>query len=112
VPAVVDRCDERCGDHGPDARQLREPLAGFIRPAKAEELPIELVEPEIESAKLIEQIDEETPRQIGKVSGRDGLLRLLKESMDVSRARRSVGVGGWNARIYPACSGTIARPWP
>jgi hypothetical protein len=79
VPAVVDRCDERCGDHGPDARQLREPLAGFIRPAKAEELPIELVEPEIESAKLIEQIDEETPRQIGKVSGRDGLLRLLKE---------------------------------
>ena len=36
----------------------------------------------------------------------------LRQSMDVSRARRSVGVGGWNARIYPACSGTIVRPWP
>ena len=79
MPAVVDRCDERSGDHGPDARQLREPLAGFVRPAKAEELSVELVEPEIESAKFIEQIDEETPRQIGKVSGRNGLLRLRKK---------------------------------
>jgi hypothetical protein len=53
VPAVVDRSEKRCGDNGPDARQLREPLAGFVRPAKAEELPVELVEPEIESAKLV-----------------------------------------------------------
>ena len=37
---------------------------------------------------------------------------IYDESMDVSRARRSVGVGGWNARIYPACCGTIVRPWP
>src|SRR6185437_502638 len=29
-----------------------------------------------------------------------------------SHARRSVGVGGWNARIYPAYGGTIVRPWP
>ena len=36
--------------------------------------------------------------------------RHLRQSMDVSRARRSVGVGGWNARIYPACSGTIRAP--
>jgi hypothetical protein len=40
------------------------------------------------------------------------LARHLRQSMDVSRARRSVGVGGWNARIYPACCGTIVRPWP
>ena len=38
--------------------------------------------------------------------------RHLRQSMDVSRARRSVGVGGWNARIYPACCRTILRPWP
>ena len=36
--------------------------------------------------------------------------RHLRQSMDVSRARRSVGVGGWNARIYPACCGTIRAP--
>ena len=36
--------------------------------------------------------------------------RHLRQSMDVSRARRSVGVGGWNARIYPACCGTIRVP--
>src|ERR1700733_15509113 len=36
--------------------------------------------------------------------------RQLRQSMDVSRARRSVGVGGWNARIYPACCGTICAP--
>ena len=34
----------------------------------------------------------------------------LRQSMDVSRARRSVGVGGWNARIYPACCGTVHAP--
>jgi hypothetical protein len=27
-----------------------------------------------------------------------------------TRARRSVGVGGWNARIYPACCGTDRAP--
>jgi hypothetical protein len=32
------------------------------------------------------------------------------ESMDASRARRSFGVGGWNARIYPAYSGTVRAP--
>ena len=58
---VVDRCDERCCDHGPDARQLREPLAGFVRPANAEKLPVEFIEPEIEGAKFFEQIVEETP---------------------------------------------------
>ena len=36
--------------------------------------------------------------------------RHLRQSMDVSRARRSVGVGGWNARIYPACCGTVRAP--
>ena len=36
--------------------------------------------------------------------------RHLRQSMDVSRARRSVGVGGWNARIYPACCGTVHAP--
>src|ERR1700690_3099527 len=34
----------------------------------------------------------------------------LRQSMDVSRARRSVWVGGWDARIYPACCGTICAP--
>ena len=37
---------------------------------------------------------------------------LYDDSMDVSRARCSVGAGGRNARIYPACCGTIVRPWP
>jgi hypothetical protein len=45
-------------------------------------------------------------------AGRRAAARHLRQSMDVSRARRSVGVGGWNARIYPAFSGTIVRPWP
>ena len=36
--------------------------------------------------------------------------RHLRQSMDVSRARRSFGVGAWNARIYPACCGTVRAP--
>jgi hypothetical protein len=38
------------------------------------------------------------------------LARHLRQSMDVSRARRSFGVGAWNARIYPARCGTVRAP--
>src|ERR1700691_1286861 len=53
---VVNRSDERWGDHGPDARQLRESPAGFVRPANAKELPVELIESEIEGAEFFEQV--------------------------------------------------------
>jgi hypothetical protein len=35
---VVDRCDERRRDYRADARQLRQPSAGFVRPANLQEL--------------------------------------------------------------------------
>jgi hypothetical protein len=73
---VVNRSDERCGDHGPDARQLRESPAGFVRPANAKELPVELIESEIEGAEFFEQVAEELPREIRKLGGRYGVGRL------------------------------------
>ena len=74
---VGDRCDERRRDYRTDARQFRQPSAGFVCPAKAQEPLIQLVEPEVESLKLVEQVDEETPREIGKVGDHDSVLRLL-----------------------------------
>jgi hypothetical protein len=46
------------GDGGDrtDARQLRQPFASIVRPAKAQESLIKLVEPEVESLKLVEQV--------------------------------------------------------
>ena len=58
-------------------RQFRQPSAGFVCPAKAQEPLIQLVEPEVDSWKLVEQVDEETPREIGKVGDHDSVLRLL-----------------------------------
>jgi hypothetical protein len=76
---VVYRSDERCCDHGTDAGQLRELPTGFVRPAKPQELLIQLVEPEIESPEFVEQVAEELPREIGKLGRRDGVLRLLQK---------------------------------
>jgi len=64
VTTVVDRSDERCCNHRPDAWQLREPPAGFVRPAKGHELSVELVESEIEAAEFVEQIAEELSGEI------------------------------------------------
>jgi hypothetical protein len=77
MTSVVDRCDERRRDYRTDARQLRQPPASFVRPANLQELLIQLVEPEVESLELVEQVAEETPREIGKFGGRDGVLRLF-----------------------------------
>ena len=63
MTAVVHRGDERRCDHWADARQLREPPTGFVCPAKLQELLIQLVEPEIESAEFVEQVAEELPRE-------------------------------------------------
>jgi hypothetical protein len=80
MPAVVDRCDERCGDHGPDARQLREPLAGFVRPANGKELPVELIESEIEGVEFFEELAEEFPRELRKLGGRYGVGCLRQKA--------------------------------
>src|SRR5271165_4687815 len=64
VTTVVDRGDQRCCNHGPHAWQLREPPAGFVRPAKGHELSVELVESEIEAAEFVEQVAEEFSREI------------------------------------------------
>ena len=77
MTSVVDRCDERRRDYRTDARQLRQPPASFVRPANLQELLIQLVEPAVESLELVKQVAEETPREIGKVGGRDGVLRLF-----------------------------------
>jgi len=60
MTSVVDRCDERRRDYRTDARQLRQPPASFVRPANPQELLIQLVEPEVESLELVEQVAEET----------------------------------------------------
>ena len=77
MTSVVDRCDERRRDYLTDARQLRQPPASFVRPANLQELLIQLVEPAVESLELVKQVAEETPREIGKVGGRDLVLRLF-----------------------------------
>ena len=77
MSSVGDRSNERRRDYRTDARQLRQPPASFVRPAKAQDFLIQLVEPEVDSLKLVEQVAEETPREIRKVGGRDGVLRLF-----------------------------------
>ena len=80
MAAVVHRGDERRCDHRADAWQLREPPTGFVRSAKTQELLIKFVEPEIESAKLIEHVGEELPREIRKLGSRDGVLGLCQKA--------------------------------
>src|SRR5580704_3984620 len=70
MATVVNRCNDRSCDHGTDARQLRQAPAGFVRPAKGQELSVQFVEPEIESTELIEHVGEELPREIRKLRGR------------------------------------------
>jgi hypothetical protein len=74
MATVVNRCNDRGCDHGTDARQLRQAPAGFVRPAKGQELSVQFVEPEIESTELIEHVGEELPREIRKLRGRNGVL--------------------------------------
>ncbi len=50
--------------------------ASFVRQRLKKSL-IQLVEPAVEGLKLVEQVAEETPREIGKIGGRDGVLRLF-----------------------------------
>ena len=80
MTSVVDRCDERRRDYRTDARHLRQPPAGFVRPAKGHELSVKLVESEIEAAELVEQVAEEFSREIRELGGRDGLLRLREKA--------------------------------
>jgi hypothetical protein len=80
MATVVNRCNERGCDHGTDARQLRQAPAGFIRPAKGQELSVQFVEPEIKSTELMERLGEELPREIRKLRGRNGILRLRQKT--------------------------------
>ena len=77
---VINRGDERCCDHGPNARQPREPPAGFVRPANSKKLPVELVESEIEDAEFFEQVAEQFPREIRKLGGRNGVGGLRQKA--------------------------------
>ena len=77
MTSVGDGGDKRRRDYRTDARQLRQPPTSFVRPAEAQESLIQLVEPAVEGLKLVEQVAEETPREIGKIGGRDGVLRLF-----------------------------------
>src|ERR1700677_3473160 len=77
---VINRSDECRCDHGPDAGQLRGSLTGFVRPANAEKLPVEFIEPEIKGAKFFEQVVEESPREIRKLGGRNGVGRLRQKA--------------------------------
>jgi len=79
MTSVVDRCDERRRDYRTDARQLREPPTSFVRPAKPQELLIQLVEAEIESPEFVEQVAKELPRELGELGGPDSVLRLLQK---------------------------------
>jgi len=49
MTSVGGRGDERRRDYRTDARQLRQAPTSFVRPAKAQESLIQLVEPEVES---------------------------------------------------------------
>ena len=80
MTAVVHCGNERRCDYRTNARQLREPPTGFVRSAKIQELLIKFVEPEIESAKLIEHVGEELPREIRKLCSRDGVLGLCQKA--------------------------------
>src|SRR5271157_4238482 len=80
VTTVVNRSDERCCNHGPHAWQLRQPPAGIVRPAKGHELSVELVEPEIEGAELIEHVGEEFTCEIGNLGCGDGVVRLPQKT--------------------------------
>jgi hypothetical protein len=64
MPAIINRGDERCRDHRANARQFGEPAASFVSPANSEELPIELLQPAIKAAKLVEHIGEHRAREI------------------------------------------------
>jgi hypothetical protein len=55
MTAVVHCGDERRRDYRTNARQLREPPTGFVRPAKGQELSVEFVEPEIDSAGVLRE---------------------------------------------------------
>jgi len=81
MTAVVHRGDERRCDHRADAWQLREPPTGFVCSAKTQELLIQLIEPEIESAELFKKVDEELAYEIRKLRGRDRVLRLRQNAM-------------------------------
>jgi hypothetical protein len=64
MPAIINRGDERCRDHRANARQFGEPAASFVRPANSEELRIELLQPAIKVAKLVEHIGEHRARDL------------------------------------------------
>ena len=80
MTTVVNRSDERGCNHGPHAWQLKEPPAGFVRPAKDHELSVELVESEIEATEPVEQVAEEFSREIRELGARDGILRLRQKA--------------------------------
>ena len=79
MATIVDSGDERRCDHRTHAGQLRKAPTRFVRPAKPQELLIQLFEPAMEGAKFVEEIAEELSREIGKLGSRDGVLRLLQE---------------------------------
>jgi hypothetical protein len=64
MAAIVNCGDERRCNHRPNAWQLGEPAASFARPAKSCELPIKLVEPEIEAAEFVKHVIE---KHAGKI---------------------------------------------
>jgi hypothetical protein len=79
MAAVVNRGDERRCDHRPNAWQLGEPPASFVRPANSRELLIKLLKPEIEAAEFIEHAGEEVMCEIRQFGASDGVARLRQE---------------------------------
>ncbi len=68
------RAPSRLPDRRPAASSAADKLRSSGRGSK---FLIQLVEPAVEGLKLVEQVAEETPREIGKIGGRDGVLRLF-----------------------------------
>ena len=64
MAAVVNRGDGAVATTGPDAWQLREAPAGFVRPANSHDLSIKLIKSEIEADELIKHVAEERTCEI------------------------------------------------
>jgi hypothetical protein len=80
VTAVVDGCHQCGGDDRADTRQLGEPAAGRVRAADGDDPGIELLDPAIDVAELIQQVGEDLMCEVGQLGLGDRRRRLSCKS--------------------------------
>ena len=109
MAAVVDGSDQGGGDDRPDAWQLSKPAAGGVRAADSDDPRVELLDPSIDVAELIEEIGEDLGCEVGQLSLGDRRRRLSRKAPRALRQHDPV-LSQQSARVVDQRGAQVNQP--